>query len=139
MAYIKQENENYLYFAGIDGGGGAADGTEQAGCWACSRLAGVTPITATTTGIYFRSGLSDFDGGGCAGDKIVITHNDQTDSEEAGHRCRIIAKAVAEACNAGPNNPGMVTFIDVDTPEYFGDIHSILSDVGFDIVITLDS
>ena len=138
MAYIKQENENYLYFAGINGGGGAADGTAEAGCWACSRFAGVSPISATTTGIYFRSGKGDVDGGGGTGDAIVVTHNDQTDSQESGHRCKIIAKAVAEACNAGPNDPGMVTLIDVDTPEYFGDIHSIIGDVGFDIVITLD-
>ena len=139
MAYIKQEKENYLYFAGIDGGGGAADGSEQAGCWPCSRFAGVSPISATTTAIYFRSGLSDLDGGGSAGDKIVITHTDATDATEAGHRCKYVAQAVAEACNASPNNPGMITIIDHDNDIYFGRINDMITDSGFDMVITLDS
>ena len=33
-----------------------------------SRFIGVEPISATTTGIYFRSALGDVDGGGGGGD-----------------------------------------------------------------------
>ena len=28
-----KKHENYLYFAGIDGGGGGADASADAGCW----------------------------------------------------------------------------------------------------------
>ena len=134
-----KKNENYLYFAGIDGGGGDADASADAGCWAASRLAGVSPISATTTGVYFRSAMSDVDGGGGAGDAIVITHANKTGTDESGHRCKLIAKAVAEACNANPHQPGMVTVLDADNDIYFGDIATIKSDSGFDMVITLDT
>ena len=135
-----KKHENYLYFAGIDGGGGSADASADAGCWPCSRLAGVSPITATTTGVYFYSALSDaapFAGG--AGDLVTITHGNETDADETGHRCKLIAKAVAEACNANPHQPGMVDVLDADNDIYFGDIATIKSDSGFDMVITLDT
>ena len=135
----KNLKENYLYFAGIDGGGGDADATLDAGCWACSRLAGVSPITATTTGVYFRSAMSDVDGGGGTGDLITITHADLTGSNAVGHRCRPIAEAVATACNAKPHNPGMVTVLDHDNEIYFGRMNDVKGDSGFDMVITLDT
>ena len=134
----KNLNENYLYFAGIDGGGGDADASADAGCWACSRLAGVSPVTATTTGVYFYSAL-DAGGTDGTGDAIIITHADNTGTDETGHRCKLIAKAVAEACNAKPHQPGMVTVLDADNDIYFGDINTIKGDSGFDMVITLDS
>ena len=132
--------ENYLYFAGIDGGGGDADASADAGCWAASRLAGVSPITATTTGIYFYSALKDVTAeGGGAGDLVTITHTDETDANEVGHRCKLIAQAVAEACNAKPHNPGMVTVLDHDNEIYFGAMNIVKGDSGFDMVITIDS
>ena len=136
----KNLNENYLYFAGIDGGGGGADASADAGCWSCSRLTGVSPISATTTGVYFTSALSDVaPHAGGAGDLVTITHANKTGTDETGHRCKLIAKAVAEACNAKPNQPGMVTVLDADNDIYFGDINTIKGDSGFDMVITLDS
>ena len=134
----KNLNENYLYFAGIDGGGGDADASADAGCWSCSRLAGVSPVTATTTGVYFYSAL-DAGGTDGTGDAIIITHANKTGTDESGHRCKLIAKAVAEACNATPHQPGMVTVLDADNDIYFGDIATIKSDSGFDMVITLDT
>ena len=132
--------ENYLYFAGVDGGGGAADGTGQAACYPCWRLTGVSPITATTTGVYFTSPLSDvIPNAGGTGDLITITHADTTGSGGAGHRCRPIAQAVAEACNAKPHNPGMVTVFDHDNEVYFGTMNDVKGDSGFDMVVTLDS
>jgi hypothetical protein len=132
--------ENYLYFAGIDGGGGDADASADAGCWAASRLAGVSPITATTTGIYFYSALKDVTAeGGGAGDLVTITHADTTGSNGAGHRCRFIAEAVATACNANPHNPGMVTVFDHDNEIYFSRMNDVKGDSGFDMVITIDS
>ena len=136
----KNLNENYLYFAGIDGGGGGADASADAGCWSCSRLTGVSPISATTTGVYFTSALADTaPHAGGAGDLVTITHANKTGTDETGHRCKLIAKAVAEACNAKPHQPGMVTVLDADNDIYFGDINTIKGDSGFDMVITLDS
>ena len=136
----KNLNENYLYFAGIDGGGGDADASADAGCWACSRLTGVSPIIATTTGIYFKSALADTaPHAGGAGDLVTITHANKTGTDETGHRCKLVAKAIAEACNAKPNQPGMVTVLDADNDIYFGDIATIKGDSGFDMVITLDT
>ena len=136
----KNLNENYLYFAGIDGGGGDADASADAGCWACSRLTGISPIIATTTGVYFTSALSDVaPSAGGAGDLVTITHANKTGTDETGHRCKLVAKAIAEACNATPHNPGMVTVLDADNDIYFGDIATIKGDSGFDMVITLDT
>ena len=46
-------DEHYLYFAGIDGGGGGANASADAGLWAASRFIGVEPVTATTTAATF--------------------------------------------------------------------------------------
>ena len=132
--------ENYLYFAGIDGCGGGADASADAGCWPCSRLTGVSPISSTTTGVYFTSALADASPhAGGTGDLVTITHDNKTGTDESGHRCKLIAKAVAEACNARPHQPGMVTVLDADNDIYYGDIATIKDDTGFDMVITLDT
>ena len=129
--------EKYLYFAGIDGGGGSADASADAGCFPVSRFAGVSPISTTTTGIYFRSAMDNVDDSGGAGDLITVTHANTTTT--TGHRCKIIAQAMARACNAHPHINGMVDVIDVDNDVYFDVIADIKDDAGFDIVITLDS
>ena len=132
--------EHYLYFAGIDGGGGAADGSEQAALYPASRFIGVEPVTATTTAIYFRSGLGDVDGGGGAGDKITVTHADTHDTAGSYHRAKAIAETMCELANAGPHKAGQTfTVVDDDESIYAGNFKTISSDSGFDIVITLDS
>tara|TARA_R110000772_G_C13181830_1_gene428116 strand:- start:48 stop:446 length:399 start_codon:yes stop_codon:yes gene_type:complete len=131
--------ENYLYFAGINGGGGAADGSADAGMYPVSKFCGVEPVSATTTNIYFKTPISNIDEG-VVGDILQITHADTHATAGSYHRCKIIAQAIAEACNAGPHaHGGVVTVFDADNDIYFGGIADIKGDAGFDIVITLDT
>lgn len=126
--------ENYLYFAE----GGGANATTEAIMYPVSRFTGVAPISTTTTRIYFDSKIGDVDGGGGAGDYIEVTHANTTAS--TGHRCQIIAKALAQACNAGPHSTGaVIDVIDVDNSIYFGGIAGITSDTSFGIAVTFDS
>ena len=128
--------EHYLYFAE----GGGADATTEAVCYAASKFVGVEPITATTTGIYFESPMGDVDGGGGAGDLITVTHADTHATASSYHRAKLIAEAMVEAVNQGPNATGkMTSIIDADNGVYFGEIASIISDASFGIVVTLDS
>ena len=128
--------EHYLYFAE----GGGADATTEAVCYAASRFVGVEPITATTTGIYFESPVGDVDGGGGAGDLITVTHADTHATASSYHRSKLIAEAMVEAVNQGPNARGkMTSIIDMDTGVHFGAIATIKGDTSFDIVVSLDS
>ena len=129
--------EKYLYFAGINGGAGGADASADAGCFPVSRFAGVSPVTVTTTRIYFRSAMDDVDDSGGAGDHIEVTHADT--SASTGHRCKLISAAMGRAMNAQPHTNGMVVVCDVDNDIYFDGFADIKGDSGFDIVITLDS
>jgi len=132
--------EHYLYFAGINSGGGGADASADAALYPASRFIGVEPISATTTGIYFRSGKGDVDGGGGAGDLITVTHADTHDTAGSYHRSKLIAEAMCDVVNASPNAAGtVITVIDDDEGIYSGELDTISNDSGFDIVITLDS
>ena len=128
--------DTYLYFAGIDGGGGAADGTGQAYLGKAKNLRGVLPISTTTTGIYFTSGKESV-GDDAAVDLITITHADTT--QTTGHRCKLIARAVARAANATPHVNGIVDVLDHDNNIFFDGIKEIQNDSGFDMVVTLDT
>ena len=125
-----------LYFAGEDGGGGAADGTGQAYLGKAKNLRGVLPISTTTTGIYFTSGKESV-GDDAAVDLITITHADTT--QTTGHRCKLIARAVARAANATPHVNGIVDVLDHDNNIFFDGIKEIQNDSGFDMVVTLDT
>ena len=127
--------DTYLYFAGIDGGGGAADGTGQAYLGKAKNLRGVLPISVTTTGVYFDSGKESV-GDDAAVDLITITHADTTQS--TGHRCKLIAQACARAANAGPH-VNIVDVMDVDNEIYYDGFKSLRADSGFDMVVTLDT
>ena len=128
--------DTYLYFAGEDGGGGAADGTGQAYLGKAKNLRGVLPISVTTTGIYFTSGKESI-GDDAAVDLITITHADTT--QTTGHRCKLIARAVARAANATPHVNGIVDVLDHDNNIFFDGIKEIQNDSGFDMVVTLDT
>ena len=108
--------DTYLYFAGEDGGGGAADGTGQAYLGKAKNLRGVLPISVTTTGIYFNSGKESI-GDDAAVDLITITHADTT--QTTGHRCKLIARAVARAANATPHVNGIVDVLDHDNNIFY--------------------
>ena len=133
-------DEHYLYFAGIDGGGGGANASQDAGLWPASRFVGVEPLTASTTAIVFRSGLGDVDGGGGGGDIITVTHADTHDTAGSYHRAKLIAEMMAEYANPAPHKAGQTfTIVDADEGVYAKGIDSIVSDSGFDIVIALDT
>ena len=129
--------DTYLYFAGIDGGGGAADGTGQAYLGKAKNLLGVMPISTTTTGIYFKSGKESSNQDDAATDVITITHANTTTS--TGHRCKLIARACAYAANATPHVNGIVDVLDHDNTVFYDGIKEISSDSGFDMVVTLDT
>ena len=131
--------ENYLYFAGINGGGGGADASGDAAMYPASSFLGVEPISATTTNIYFKTPVSNIDEG-VVGDTIQVTHADTHATAGSYHRSQKIAKAIARAINAGPHSTGAaITVIDADNDIYFDEIADIKDDSGFDIVITLDT
>jgi hypothetical protein len=125
----------YLYFAE----GGGADATTEAAMYPVSSFLGCEPQSATTTRIYFKSPINDFDESAMVADYIEVTHND-THAVAAGHRFRVIAQAMAEACNAGPHSDGKsISIIDVDNGVYFGGIADIIGDTSFGITVNLDS
>ena len=125
----------YLYFAE----GGGADATTEAALYPVSSFLGCEPQTATTTRIYFKSPINDFDESAMIADFIEVTHAD-THATAAGHRFRVIAQAMAEACNAGPHADGSsIAVIDVDNSIYLGGIADIIGDASFGITVNLDS
>tara|TARA_R100000353_G_C6465688_1_gene185133 strand:- start:56 stop:442 length:387 start_codon:yes stop_codon:yes gene_type:complete len=127
--------ENYLYFAEP----GAAFATTEAAMYPASKFIGVSPITTTTTRIYFESPINDVDGGGGVGDFIEVTHANTTNAT-GGHRCKLIAKAMAQAVNAGPHSyGGVINIIDQKNDKYFGEIADIIGDASFGITVNLDS
>tara|TARA_Y100001963_G_scaffold106128_1_gene146638 strand:- start:39 stop:431 length:393 start_codon:yes stop_codon:yes gene_type:complete len=129
--------ETYLYFAGVDGGGGGADATNQAAMWPASSFIGVEPLAAGTTKIHFKSTFNDIDIG-TASDTVTVTHADTHATAGSYHRSKIIAEAMVEAANC--TEPGkVITIIDADEAIYFGGIKNIKDDAGFDIVIAIDS
>ena len=128
--------EHYLYFAE----GNGADAAGDAVMFPASRFIGVEPISATTTGIYFRSALGDVDGGGGSGDLITVTHADTHATASSYHRAKLIAEAMCEVANAKPHKAGVVTtVIDMDTNAHFTPIDKIKGDASFGIAITLDT
>lgn len=128
--------DKFLYFAGVDGGGGAADGTGQGYLGKAENFRGVMPISTTTTGIYFDSGKESI-GDDAAVDLITVTHANTTTT--TGHRCKAIARAMARACNASPHVNGIVDVCDVDNSIFYDGFEDIKADTGFDIVVTLDA
>ena len=128
--------EHYLYFAE----GGGADASTEAVCYPASKFVGVEPISATTTGIYFESSVCDLGVGGGAGELITVTHADTHATAGSYHRSKLIAEAMCEAVNQGPNARGkMTSIIDMDTGTHFGAIATIKDDASFGIAVTLDT
>ena len=128
------ENEHYLYFAE----GNGADAAGDAVMFPVSRFRSVEPITVTTTGIWFQSGIGHSNAGG--GDLITVTHADTHDTANSYHRAKLIAEAMCDLVNAKPHKAGVVTtVIDMDTGSHYTPIDAIKSDTSFGIAITLDS
>ena len=126
--------KNFLYFA--DGNGANLAG--EAVMFPVSRFRSVEPLTATTTGIWFESGVGHGAAGG--GDLISVSHNDTHDTAGGYHRAKLIAEAMCDLVNAGPHKTGTVTtVIDMDTNSHYAPIDKIKGDTSFGIAITLDS
>jgi hypothetical protein len=106
--------ERYLYFA--DGNG--ANLTLEAYTAPASAIAGVVPESTTTTVIYFNKnvGVDNLE----SKDAITLTHDDTTNT--TGHRVKDIARAVAEAANAGPHINGVVDVVDLDDNIFYGNL-----------------
>ena len=100
--------KRFMYFAT----GGAADGTGQAYSAEAGSVACVIPVSTTTTAAYFKKTDKTTD-------KIVFTHDNKTTT--SGHRCKDIAKAIAEASNANPHAT-MVDMVDLDNSIYYGNL-----------------
>ncbi len=98
-----------MYFA--DGNG--ANLTTEAYIAEAGMIASIVPVTTTTTAVYFNKTDE-------SKDKIVFTHDDTTNG--VGHRVRDIAKALAEASNAGPHVDGMTDIVDLDNSIYYGNL-----------------
>ena len=127
------ENDNLLYFAGINGGGGGADGALDAAMFKASDFSCVVPVDVTTTAIIFKADDDKSAGDDKKIDAVFVTHTDKTVT--TGHRVRKIAQAMCQAVNAGPHVNGMVDVVDVDNDIYFGEFKTIKDDSGFDIQI----
>ena len=104
--------KKYMYFA--DGNGANATGESYTA--EANQLCGVKPVTVTTTVAYFMRSAD-------AKDKIVFTHDDT--STTSGHRVKDIAKALAQAANAGPHVNGITDVIDLDNSIYYGNLSFI--------------
>ena len=127
------ENDNLLYFAGINGGGGGADAELDAGMFRASDFSCVVPVDATHTAIVFKADDDSDSSDDRKIDAVIVTHVDRT--ETFGHRTRQIAEAMCHAVNAGPHVNGMVDVVDVDNDIYFSKFEDVSSDSGFDIQI----
>ena len=110
-----------MYFA--DGNGANLSG--EAYVAEAESVAGIYPVGTTTTAVYFSK--SDE-----TRDKIVFTHDDTTNT--TGHRIKDIAKAIAEASNAGPHVDGMTDMVDLDNSVYYGNLSFITA-----LAVTLDA
>jgi hypothetical protein len=124
--------ERYLYFA--DGTGATA--IDDAYVVKASDIVGVCPELVTTTAIYIKRN-SDIDNTSSR-DKITVTHTDKTTT--TGHQCQTLAKAIARACNAGPNTNGVIDVADKDNAIYFDGFQVVSgnSSATFDIGIERD-
>ena len=119
--------EKYLYFA--DGNG--ANLTTEAYTAPASAIAGVVPESTTTTVIFFNKnvGIDNVE----TKDALTLTHDDTTNT--TGHRVKDIARAVAEAANAGPHINGVVDVVDLDNNIFYGNLSFVTGvAVEFDVV-----
>ena len=109
-----------MYFA--DGNG--ANLKKEAYVAEAGSIASIIPDSITTTAVYFNKTDE-------TKDKIVFTHDDT--AVTTGHRIIDIAKALAEASNAGPHVNGMIDIVDLDNKIYYGNLSFITA-----LAVTLD-
>ena len=99
-----------MYFA--DGNG--ANLTGEAYTASADQLVCVNPVSTTTTAAYFKTATGI--------DSVVFTHdNTATANPSPGHRCKDIARALAEVANAKPHHT-MVDMVDLDNSLFYGNL-----------------
>jgi len=101
--------EKFMYFA--DGNG--ANLTQEAYVASSNMVSCIIPVSVTTTAVYFNKTNENKD-------KIVFTHDDKTTT--SGHRCKDIAKAIAEVANANPHMDNLIDMVDLDNSIYYGNL-----------------
>ena len=144
--------ENYLYFAT----GGGADGANEIGMYPASNFYGVEPKDTETTYIWFKSTVNDDGGkldtipearlvgdgdlfvGGGRGDIVIVTHADTHDTAGSYHRCKIIAKAMAEIANASPTGE-LISVIDLDNNIISKGLAEVSKDANFALSFSKDT
>ena len=117
--------KRFLYFA--DGNG--ANLTTEAYVAEAANIGSVVPVTTTTTALFInkKSAIDNTE----SKDKIVFTHDNTTAT--TGHRCKDIAKAVAQAATAGPHHSGMTDMVDLDNSLFYGNLNFVTG-----LAVTLD-
>ena len=124
--------ENYLYFADADG----EDATGDCGLYAASRFIGVSPVSVTTTAIFWEGAM----GTGDAFEVVTLTHADTTTTADdgpslVGHHSRIIANAIAMALlPSNKQTAGMTTMVDLTNVVKFQGLELVTG-----VAITIDS
>ncbi len=145
--------ENYLYFATGDG----ADGANEIGMYPASNFYGVEPKDADKTYIWFKSPInntetanmtipgarlvgdgSDLSLGGGRGDIVIVTHADTHETAGSYHRCKIIAKAMAEIANASPTGE-LISVIDLDNNIISKGLAEVSKDANFALSFSKDT
>ena len=108
-----------LYFAT----GYGLDAQEESYINLASNIAGIIPISTTTTSLYFSfpgERLDDVN----QRDKVIFTHDNTTNT--TGHRCKDISRAIAQAANASPNNTGgLIDIVDLDNNIFYGNLNFV--------------
>ena len=105
-----------MYFA--DGNGANLSG--EAYMASSDQVMCVVPTSNTTTTAWFKR--ADM-----GRDKIVFTHDNTANAGangDVGHRCKNIARAIAEVSNAWPHHT-MVDMVDLDNSTFYSDLNFI--------------
>ena len=95
-----------LYFAS----GGDADATGEAVAVLADNICSIVPLAVGSSMMYFRNTHDTID-------SVKFAHDDTTAS--TSHRDKDIARAIAEAANAGPHIDGMTDMVDLDNSIYY--------------------
>lgn len=99
------KTKKYLYFAT----GGGADATSESVSVLADDICTVVPLNSGSALMYYK-----------AGDTINAIKFAFADTmASTGHGVGPLAKAIAEACNAGPHTDGMTDMVDLDNNIFY--------------------
>ena len=113
------KTKKYLYFAT----GGGADATSESVAVLADDICTVVPLSSGAALMYYR-GTDD------TINSIKFAFADTMAT--TGHGVKPLAKAIAEACNAGPHTDGMTDMVDLDNNIFYPGLSYI---TGLDIFL----